>query len=218
MYNIYSAVRHYLCLVLFIITSTTAAQASNSLIPAFDRDNFQQWESENFVGETRYSLMMEDDNEVLEAYSDNSASGLYYKKTLPITSATRLSWRWKISTTWPAAVETTKTGDDFPVRVYIVVSDGPFFWQKRTLVYVWSNTQPINSRWDNPFTNKAHMWAVDSGPERISQWTHHSRNLQTDLKTAFGKTYTEIEAVAIMTDSDNGGMRFLSWYDDLQLN
>ncbi|WP_299201519.1 DUF3047 domain-containing protein [uncultured Amphritea sp.] len=176
-----------------------------------------QWENESFVGETRYTLISEGENLLLEARSDSSASGLYYKKTITINSKTNLSWRWKISKTWPSATETTKAGDDFPVRIYIIVSDGPFFWQKRTLVYVWSNNQPIDSRWPNPFTDKAQMWAVDSGNDLAGQWTKHMRNLQNDLKTAFGKTYTEIEAIAIMTDSDNGGTNFLSWYDDIEL-
>ncbi|WP_417222208.1 DUF3047 domain-containing protein [Amphritea sp.] len=205
---------HYLLLLLTL----SPASAFASAIPDFDQQGLTQWESENFVGETRYSLTTEGDNEILEARSNQSASGLFYKQALPITADTRLSWRWKINNTWPDAVETSKTGDDFPVRVYIVVSDGPFFWQKRTLVYVWSNNKPINSRWDNPFTSKAQMWAVDSGTELAGQWTEHHRPLQADLKTAFDTIYTEIEAIAIMTDSDNGGSSFLSWYDNIELN
>jgi hypothetical protein len=212
---IYSAVYAYSLISLLLIIPS---QASASLIPNFDQQGIKQWETENFVDKTQYRLIKETNNQILEARSDSAASGLFYKKTLPITANTQLSWRWKISAIWPDAVETSKAGDDFPVRVYIVVSDGPFFWQKRTLVYVWSNNKPVNSRWDNPFTNRAHMWAIDSGADLIGQWTEHSRTIQADLQTAFNKTYTEIDAIAIMTDSDNGGASFLSWYDDIQLN
>jgi len=203
--------------IVLLFLLAPAAHASPPPIPGFDSQGILQWENESFAGNTRYTLISEGDNQLLEARSDNSASGLYYKKTISIDSNTRLSWRWKISNTWPSAIETTKAGDDFPVRIYIIVSDGPFFWQKRTLVYVWSNNQPIGTRWPNPFTDRARMWAVDSGNDHIQQWVKHTRNLQTDLKSAFGKTYTEIEAIAIMTDSDNGGTHFLSWYDDIAL-
>lgn len=79
------------------------------------------------MGETNYNLKADSDNSIVEASSDNSASGLHYKKTLPITADTRLSWRWKINNTWPAAVETSKAGDDFPVHLNIVISDAPLF-------------------------------------------------------------------------------------------
>ncbi|WP_428033597.1 DUF3047 domain-containing protein [Amphritea sp.] len=212
--NIYSIVS---ASILLFVVAAAPTQASPVSIPGFDPQGITQWEHKHFSGETHYTLTSEGDNPLLEARSDGSASGLYYKKTITIDSKTNLSWRWKISKTWPSATETTKAGDDFPVRVYIVVSDGPFFWQKRTLVYVWSNNQPVDSRWPNPFTDRALMWAVDSGDKLTGQWTRHSRNLQNDLQIAFAKTYTEIEAIAIMTDSDNGGTNFLSWYDDIAL-
>lgn len=205
-------------LLLALLLGIAPARASSEQLPGFDPQGIAQWENENFAGETHYTLITEGDNQLLEARSDHSASGLYYKKTIPISHDTRLSWRWKVSKVWPAAAETTKAGDDFPARVYIIVSDGPFFWQKRTLVYVWSNNQPVNARWLNPFTHRAVMWAVDSGNSLTGQWTQHTRNLQDDLKTVFNKTYREIVAVAIMTDSDNGGASFLSWYDDIRLS
>ncbi|SEQ67085.1 Protein of unknown function [Amphritea atlantica] len=215
MYNIYSAVY---AITLISALALPTALASPAQLPQFDSRSMSQWQKESFAGETHYSLVTETDNQILEARSDSSASGLYYKKDISIDSTTYLNWRWKISKTLPTAAETTKAGDDFPVRVYIVVSDGPFFWQKRTLVYVWSNNQPVDSRWLNPFTDRATMWALNSGSNQTGQWVQHSRNLQQDLNTAFNKTYTQIQAVAIMTDSDNSGTRFLSWYDDLSLS
>lgn len=204
-------------ILLSLLTTTLPAQAVAINIPKFDLSGINQWQKESFAGNSQYAIITEDDNEILEARSDGSASGLFYKKKIPINNNTTLNWRWKISKIWPAATETTKAGDDFPARVYIVVSDGPFFWQKRTLVYVWSNNQPVNTTWLNAYTDKAYMWALDSGTTSLGQWITHSRNVQHDLKTAFGKNYTELEAIAIMTDSDNGGKSYLSWYDDIQL-
>lgn len=206
-----------LSVLLAFLTSSLPAQAVAINIPKFDISGINQWQKESFAGNSRYAIITEGDNEILEARSDGSASGLFYKKKIPITNNTTLNWRWKISKTWPAATETTKAGDDFPARVYIVVSDGPFFWQKRTLVYVWSNNQPVNTTWLNAYTDRAYMWALNSGNKDIGQWIGHSRNIQKDLKAAFGKIYTEFEAIAIMTDSDNGGESYLSWYDDIQL-
>ncbi|MBQ0757097.1 MAG: DUF3047 domain-containing protein [Amphritea sp.] len=202
-------------LAFLAISLPTQAKAID--LPKFNPMGISQWQSEIFSGESQYSIINEGNKQVLEARSDGSASGLFYQKKIPISKHTELNWRWKISKVWPDAPETTKAGDDYPARVYIVVSDGPFFWQKRTLVYVWSNNQPVNTTWLNAYTDRAYMWAVNSGSDRLGQWTDHSRNIQNDLKTAFGEIYTELEAIAIMTDSDNGGESYLSWYDNLSL-
>ncbi|BBB25991.1 DUF3047 domain-containing protein [Amphritea japonica] len=204
-------------ILLTFLTTTLPAQAVATDIPKFDPSGINQWQSESFSGNSQYAIITEGDNEILEARSDGSASGLFFKKKIPINDNTTLNWRWKISKVWPTATETTKAGDDFPARVYIVVSDGPFFWQKRTLVYVWSNNQPVNTTWLNAYTDRAYMWALDSGTTDLGQWVDHNRNIQNDLKAAFGEIYTELEAIAIMTDSDNGGQSYLSWYDDIQL-
>lgn len=206
-----------LSIQLALISITLSAQATAIDLPKFDPTGITQWQSEVFSGESQYSIVNEGDNQVLEARSNGSASGLFYQKNISISNNTTLNWRWKISKVWPGATETSKSGDDYPARVYIVVSDGPFFWQKRTLVYAWSNNQPVNSTWLNAYTDRAYMWALNSGTSGLGQWIDHSRHIQKDLKNAFGKTYSELEAIAIMTDSDNGGESYLSWYDDISI-
>ena len=200
--------------LLYALASTNL---SANAIPGFNQKSLHLWQTEEFQGKTSYKLILENQSQILEAKSNNSASGLFFKKKLKLKPDSMLSWRWKVSGISPQLNETTKTGDDFPARVYIVVSEGPFFWQKRTLVYVWSNNQPVGNRWNNPFTDRAVMWAVNSGPEKTNTWQSHQRLLHKDLFTAFGKKYNEIEAIAVMTDSDNSGSQFLSWYGDISL-
>ena len=207
----------FLSIQLALFSITLPAQAIATDLPKFDPIGIGQWQSEIFSGESQYSIVNEGENQVLEARSNGSASGLFYQKKISISKNTTLNWRWKVSKIWPEAAETSKSGDDYPARVYIVVSDGPFFWQKRTLVYAWSNNQPVNTTWLNAYTDRAYMWALNSGSAGLGQWVSHSRNVHEDLKIAFGETYTELEAIAIMTDSDNGGESYLSWYDDISL-
>ena len=206
-----------MALTLLLAVASPATAGLNPAIPGFSTGTIDRWQQEKFSGTTQYRVVTQEQNQILEAISEGTASGLYFQNKLAIRNSTTLSWRWKVSSIAPALNERSKQGDDYPARIYIVVSDGPFFWQTRTLVYVWSNNQPVDSRWDNAYTGKARMWALNSGNEGINEWQSHSRNIQKDLISAFGKTYNKIDAIAVMTDSDNSGTRFHSWYDDIIL-
>ncbi|MEH6577864.1 MAG: DUF3047 domain-containing protein [Amphritea sp.] len=202
---------------IILLTLSTPSVYASKQIPAFTQTDISQWLEQSFAGSTRYQLITDETGPVLMAKSEATASGLYFKKTLSITPDTTLEWRWKIGNIYQNIDERSKAGDDFPARIYVIVSDGPFFWQKRTLVYVWSSYQPIDTRWVNPFTSRAIMWAVESGAEKQNQWISYHRNLYWDLKTVFGRHYNQIEAIAIMSDSDNSQQSATAWYGDISL-
>ena len=81
--------------------------------------------------------------------------------------------------------------------------------------YVWASARPVGTRWPNPFTGQAMMLAVDSGGAKAGAWVSHKRNVRDDLRAAFGDDVTEIHAVAVMTDGDNGGRSARAWYGDI---
>lgn len=177
----------------------------------------QEWEVKSFSGFTRYSFSTSEDETVVQAISEGSASSLYLEKDIDIRRFSWLSWRWRTQDVFEGLDEKTRAGDDFPVRVYVVVSDGIFPWQVKSLVYVWSASQPIDSRWLNPYTDKAVMWVLDSGDRYIGQWREQKRNVREDLYRAFGQYYDEIKGIAIMTDSDSSGIHTMSWYSGFKL-
>ena len=111
--------------------------------------------------------------------------------------------------------ETRKDGDDYPARIYVAVSGGLRFWNTRALNYVWSSSRPVGSHWPNAFTANAQLLAVESGPKHLGQWRHYRRNLRDDWQQLFGEEIGEIDAVALMSDSDNGGQSADAWYGDI---
>jgi len=101
--------------------------------------------------------------------------------------------------------EKRKSGDDYPVWIYVVISGGLFFWRTRAINDVWSNRQPINSHWPNAYTRRAAMVAIRSGSEQHGQWVTEKCNVREDFRHLFGNNVDQIDAVAIMSDSDNSG-------------
>jgi len=94
----------------------------------------------------------------------------------------------------------------------VVAKGGLAFWKTRALSYVWASHEPVGSMWPNAFTANAHMIAVQSGPGRVNQLVMEKRNIREDWKLAFGEDIEELDALAIMTDTDNSGQRARAWY------
>jgi len=191
--------------------STYSLSDSIALIP------FKQWRQKDFVATNSYYFHQENQSSVVQISANKSASGLFLEKDININQTPFLQWSWKINHVLKNLDEHSKKGDDFPARVYVITSTGPFPWQKRSLCYVWSNNQAINSTWSNPFTGKVKMIALDSGNNLAGSWQHHQRNIQQDFENAFNKKYSQIEAIAIMTDTDNSQQQATGWYKNIRL-
>jgi len=202
-------------LILLILVFPTTVFAEKVEIGAFSQGTLDAWKPRLFNGKTDYQIVLKDGQQVLQADSRNAASGLVRTIRVDLRRTPYLHWRWKISRLPPNSGEKTKSADDFPVRVYLIQSAGLAFWNSRALNYVWSATAPVDTWWPNPYTGKAIMLAVESGPAATGKWREYHRNVLEDFKKTFGVTPESINSVAIMTDTDNTGTSVTAWYGDL---
>lgn len=175
------------------------------------------WEERIFSTTTEYRGVLLDGERVVRARAEGSASALYQRRRVNLDRTPYLQWRWRIERTLETAVdEHTREGDDFAARIYIVRNGGLSFWRSRVLNYVWSNSQPVDARWTSPMAGaNTQVIAVDTGNADAGQWRVHSRDIRADWLAAFGEEIDRIDAVAIMTDSDNTGSFLQAWYGDI---
>ena len=206
-----------LVLALAVVMLNAAPAAATPTLPVgrFSAGDLAGWEDKSFKGQTRYALVLDQGVTVLQASTDGMASGRFRKIRVDLAATPMLNWRWKIAAPYRNADESTKAGDDFPVRVYVVVERGPLGLRSRALNYVWASGRPVGARWPNPYTGQAAMLAVDSGDARAGAWVSHKRNVREDLRAAFGEDLVEIHAVALMTDGDDGDRQARAWYGDI---
>ncbi|WP_372880443.1 DUF3047 domain-containing protein [Psychromonas sp.] len=204
---------------LFLLFSVGAHSADKNLyLGNFSQGNLDNWEEKEFSGQTRYSIVKDSEDttkSVLKAESNNSASGLFVEKKIDLSKTPYLHWSWKTDKLYKDLNEGKKQGDDFVARIYIVVDGGVFFWKTEALNYVWSSSFREGQVWANPFTANATMFAIESGEKNLGKWLHYSRNVRQDLKRLIGKEERYIDAVAVMTDSDNAGQQATTYYGDI---
>lgn len=183
------------------------------IIPISDFARFPAgWESHTFKGETRYAPVTHRGQDALEAESLGSASGLIRRVEIDLRETPYLNWSWAVANRLQVSNEHAKAGDDYPARIYVIFSTGPFFWQTRTINYVWSNHQMQGSVWANAFTDKSTMVAIRGPEDTMENWHSEKRNVFEDIRRLTGREINEINAVAIMTDTDNSGQQARAWY------
>ncbi len=182
----------------------------------FSTSGLADWEEKSFNGNTSYRIVELDGEKVLLAQSLASASALYKKHHINLKQTPYLNWRWRIENKIASGDETTKSGDDYAARIYLIIDGGLLFWKTSALSYVWANAAVKGSTWDNAYRGKSvKMHALRSAGDGTNKWLTEKRNVYKDLKKIFGREISNIDAVAIMTDTDNSGSKAKSYYSGI---
>ncbi len=203
-----------LCFILYLGSFSLYAEPVH--ISDFASRTLTDWQHKSFKDYTQYQLITLDKQASLEAKSKGSASSLYKQIHIDLHKTPYLNWSWRIDKTLSINNEQSKQGDDFAARIYLIIKGQWFFWQTRAINYVWAGHTPKNNAWANPFAgNSDIMISVRSGLDQPSHWYTEKRNVRTDLKNHFGDDIRFIDALAIMTDTDNSAGSALSYYANI---
>jgi hypothetical protein len=147
-----------------------------------------------------------------------------------------LTFRWKIRNIYKKGDATTKKGDDYPIRIYVMFKYNPktasFFDSIKygiarsfygaypphsSLNYIWANKPQKDKIITSAYTDKAKMIIMDSGKKDVGTWREHTVNVLKDYKKAFGENPPKIVSLAIMSDSDNTKESSLSYIDFIEV-
>ena len=206
-----------LCIIILLSAAIHAAETSEKLmIGSFSSGSLEYWESKKFKSQTLYQLVDLSGTQALKAESDDSASGLFKKQRIDLHQTPIMNWRWRIENQLGTINEQSKSGDDYAARIYVVVSGGLAFWRTRAINYVWASTSPKDKIWPNAFAgDHAMMIALRSSSDQTGTWYTEKRNILADLKQQFGEDIAYIDAIAIMTDTDNAHGNVTAYYGDI---
>lgn len=203
-------------LVVCALPVCSQERETRQIIAEFSQGRLDQWAPKVFDGESQYRLVQVAGRTALQATAKDSASGLFKKIRVDLTRTPFLNWSWRVDRPHPPLDERSKAGDDYAARVYLVVDGGLLFWKTIALNYVWSSAMPPGSHWPNSFAGENVMLlAVRSSEDALGVWHHEKRNVVEDFKRLFNKEITTIDAVALMTDSDNSGGEATAYYGDI---
>jgi hypothetical protein len=185
---------------------------------------------------TFYGIEKSGSESFLMAVSDASASLLVYKKPFDVYEYPNIRWRWKISNIYRNADPRVKSGDDYPIRIYIAFEYDPqkagpidraIFGAARliygeyppsgSLNYVWSSTVLSERSIDSPYTDRNKMIFLEKGGSRVGKWVDEEVDIVRDYEDLFGKKPPRHATIGIMNDSDNTGEKATSYVDFIEV-
>ena len=183
---------------------------------------------------TTYEFVEDQGAIVLHASADGAASLLGYKTGFELDAAPMISWRWKISRLIASADNAVASKEDSPVRVVLEfdgdrsklsfsdrsqIATGKLLSGRElayaTLMYIWSNKEPVGKIIAGPRTGRIQMVVASSGASGVGAWQTISRNAVDDYKKAFNEEPGKLTGVAVLTDTDNTGESVEAWYGDI---
>ena len=207
----------------------------SSLVPSRGLpENWKPMTFSNIDALTSYSLIRDDNRTVLQAHSQNAASGLIRHLRVDPRKYPCLQWSWKIDHVLEKGNVKTKAGDDYAARLYVAFAfepDQSGLWQRMrhktanmftdqelpgsALNYIWANKAAPETIVPNPYAREARMVVLQSGNARSGQWIKQERNIVKDYQRAFGRQPPEIIGIGLMTDTDNTGEETTAYYGDI---
>jgi hypothetical protein len=229
-----------LLLLLLIPLAAFAAPARDGKV-LFREDfrNLDRWRPLHFPKIPRHStyvIQTQGSDHYLKAASDASASALVYGENFSIHDYPRARWRWRVDNVYRNTDPETKSGDDYPIRIYITFQYDPqkaslldriIYGAARqlygeypphsTLAYVWASSAGQATILASPYTDKARMIALKKGSEKAGTWQEERVDILADYRRAFGAEPPAVASIAIMNDSDDSGQKSVSYIDFIEV-
>jgi hypothetical protein len=241
MFHIRTAFVAPLVLALMLSCGAAPVLAAGPLeVLAEDFDDLQSWKPLSFDKidrQSTYSVGRFDGRQVLIASSNSSASGIVHSQPFNVFEYPIVSWTWRVDSVYDKGDASSKAGDDYPLRLYVLFEYDPDqaglgekitfgvlktiygeYPPQSSLNYIWANKVHDTEVIPNPFTDRARMIPVQSGKARLGQWISESRNMVEDYRKAFGEDPPDTARLAVMNDSDNTGESSTSYLDCLRVS
>ncbi|WP_394752764.1 DUF3047 domain-containing protein [Crenothrix sp.] len=208
--------KYFYLLLLMLLSKPSLADDNLLMLGDFSSGSLTNWQIREFKNKTQYQFIDDAGTKVLKAESVNSASGLFKEQRIDLQKTPILNWRWRVDNMLGKIDEQSRSGDDYAARIYVVVPSGIAFWRTKAINYVWASTTPKGKAWPNAFAgDNVMMIAVRSSDDKTGTWYTEKRNVLADFKQQFHEDIPYIDAVAIMTDTDNTQGKATAYYGDI---
>jgi hypothetical protein len=204
-----------------------AANPINRLLFRESFETLDRWTHEGFPKierRSRYGIAQKDGQPALLAQADASASFLLFDQAWSIREYPLLRWSWLVENVYEKGDGTTKAGDDFPLRIYVLFEYDPAkaslgdrlvygaarllygqYPPHSSLSYVWESRGEPGRIIINPYSDRTRQIVLRSGKAQLGQWLDEAVDVLADYRRAFGTEPPDRVTLAIMSDADNTG-------------
>ena len=155
--------------------------------------------------ETLYSFQNKNNELIINAVGQDSASGLFVSQPEACLNENQLSWSWKVDLIQPTADITVKDKEDFAASLLIIFGKPGLFSKPKGLIYAFTNTDlPIGTVVNSPRAPENFRTIVlDNNQSLLMNWSRYERNIIADYKLAYGEVPDKsLHSIGVFTDND----------------
>ena len=165
--------------------------------------------------ETFYTVGNDKNGNFLKSVADNAASGLGKEIKIDLNKTPFINITWKVEKDLPGIKENTKKGHDFAARVFVIKKTGATLLSNRAINYVFSSNNEVGSNWPSPYTKKSIDNVLASTKNDLNEWVTVKANVKDDFKRFHDLDVSELNGVAIMSDTDNSKKKSIAYFQNI---
>ena len=206
----------YISLIISItIFFITSVFSENIKVFTFTEAELKDLKIKKVKGLTTYTLGSNEDGTFLKAETEGKGSGLGKEIKIDLTKTPFINITWKVEKNLSGIIENSKKGHDYAARVFVIKKTGATALSNRAINYVFSSNKNIGENWPSPFTKKSIDYVLSTTKKSKNEWVTVKANVKEDFKILHGLDVSELNGVAIMTDTDNSKLKAISYYQNI---
>jgi hypothetical protein len=151
----------------------------------------------------------------LEADAKDSAVTIAKKFEYDLRDYPFLQWQWRVLELPQGGDERYKKTADSAAALYVIF-EGRF--RPDNIKYVWSASLSLGTTTESPYSGKTKIIVLRNQHSPLKQWVSEKVNVYADYKRLFGKEPEKVQAIGLMSDSDNTGSRAVAHYRAIKIS
>ena len=202
-------------LTLITLFLTSSAIAEIVKIFEFTNEEFKELKVRKVKGETKWSFGSNENGNFIRAEAEGTGSGLGKEILIDLNKTPFINITWKVETNLKGIVEQSKKGQDYAARVFVVKKTGSTALSNRAVNYVFSSNNKVGENWRSPYTKKSIDYVLATTLINNNEWVSVKANVKEDFKKLHDLDVSELNGIAIMTDTDNSKQKAVAYYQNI---
>ena len=151
----------------------------------------------------------------LEANAVRSAVAIAKKFAYALNEYPYLKWEWRVVKLPQGGDERFKETGDSAGAIYVIFEG---LLRPDTIKYVWSASLPVGTTTQSPYNSKTKIVVVQNQHSPLGQWITETVDVYADYKRLFEREPKQVQAIGLMSDSDNTGSVAVAHYKGIAVS
>ena len=202
-------------IIIFFILNQHSFAVETVKIFEFTNEEMKILKVRKVKGKTTYTFGSNENGNYLKAEAEGKASGLGKEVKINLIKTPFINITWKVEKDLSGIIENSKKGHDYAARIFVVKKTGVTPLSNKAISYVFSSNNSVGKNWPSPYTKKSIDYVLSTTNEHLNEWVTVKANVREHFKNLYDLDVKELNAVAIMTDTDNSKLKAISYYQNI---